>query len=212
MVVVPRGFDWSGIPAILEAKRAWIARTAAEMERRPSLLEPAESLILPENVELRFVGQEWRVEYRPGGTGSVSVQAREVGDRLVRVTGGVADDGACRAALARWVMRKGRDLLVPAAAETARAHGFQVGCISIRRQKSRWGSCSRHGALSLNANLVFLPAELVDYVILHELCHTVELNHSARFWQLIGSIDPDYRDKRKRLRSASNLVPGWLAL
>ena len=210
VVVVPRGYDWAGIPAILEAHGHWIARTSAEMERRRPLVDSAESLVLPETVNLRFVSEEWLVDYRPGGNGSATVQAREAAGLTVRVSGNIADDAACRAALTRWVMRKGRDLLVPAAEELARAHGFRVGRVSIRQQRTRWGSCSRAKGLSLNVKLLFLPRDIVEYVLLHELCHTVELNHSPRFWALMESLDPGYRRKRKLLKTAGDQVPGWM--
>jgi hypothetical protein len=210
VVVVPRGYDWARIPAILEQKQRWISRTAGEVERRRQLVEPAESLVLPETVNLRFVSEEWEVEYAPGGNGSSTVRAQEAGDRVVRVTGNIADDAACRHALTRWVLRKGRDLIVPAARDLAWAHGFNVDQVSIRRQKSRWGSCSRHKALSLNVNLLFLEPYLVEYVLLHELCHTIHLDHSRAFWAVLAQYDPDWRAHRRELRAAGGLVPGWL--
>jgi predicted metal-dependent hydrolase len=211
VVVVPLGYDWRGIPALLEEKHHWIARTSAEMERRRPLVEGAEALVLPEAVNLRFVSEEWQVEYRPGGNGSAAVQARDARGCVVRVTGNVADDIACRKALARWVMRKGRDLLVPATEDLARTKGFRVGKVSIRQQRTRWGSCSRAKGLSLNVKLMFLPPDIVEYVLLHELCHTVEMNHSPRFWALMETIDPGYRHKRKLLKTAGDHVPGWMA-
>ncbi|MCL5734486.1 MAG: M48 family metallopeptidase [Actinobacteria bacterium] len=209
VVVVPRGFDWGRIPAVLEEKSSWIARTWSEMERGRLLTEPAESQVLPETVSLRFTGEEWRVEYCRGAGESASVQARESRGFVLRVTGD-ADDGACRQALVRWLLRKGREVLVPATQELARIHGFHMSRVSVRLQKSRWGSCSRTGTLSLNVKLLFLPPELVEYVLLHELCHTVEMSHSDRFWSLVESIDSGYRRKRRLLRRAEDQVPGWI--
>lgn len=215
VVVVPKGFDWQSIPAILEDKQAWIEKTEAELEHRRWSVDVLDPAALPEIVSLRAISEEWLVEYRPGTAQADGVRCRESrasGSRVVRVCGGVSDATDCRRALSRWVTRKGREHLVPSLHELAKQTGFQVGPVSIRQQRTRWGSCSRNESISLNAKLLFLPAELTRYVLLHELCHTREPNHSARFWALVESMDPDYRRKRKALREVAAYVPGWLSL
>jgi hypothetical protein len=77
---------------------------------------------------------------------------------------------------------------------------FKVGTVSVRNQKTRWGSCSRSGNLNFNFRIVYLPDYLVDYIVVHELCHLGELNHSKKFWDLVSLSFPDYRIKRKELR------------
>ena len=72
--------------------------------------------------------------------------------------------------------------------------------VTIRNQVSRWGSCSRSKNLSFNYKLVFLPEHLLDYVIVHELCHLLELNHSPRFWSLVQKVIPRYKDHKRELR------------
>lgn len=84
--------------------------------------------------------------------------------------------------------------------ELALLHGFRYGRLSFRDNVSNWGSCSFEDNISLNIKLMKLPDELIDYVILHELCHTVEKNHSARFWALLGKVCPGCRSARERLK------------
>ena len=82
---------------------------------------------------------------------------------------------------------------------------FKINSIRIKNQKTRWGSCSRQGNLNFSYRLALLPEDLARYIIVHELCHLRELNHSPRFWQLVAQTCPDYLVKRKQLRMA-NLV------
>ncbi len=82
-------------------------------------------------------------------------------------------------------------------------YGFQFKNISIKNQKTRWGSCSSKRNLNFNARIAFLPAHLADYIIVHELCHLKELNHSPAFWQLVARVVPDHRARRKELRNAA---------
>lgn len=77
---------------------------------------------------------------------------------------------------------------------------FHFHRVAIRNQKSRWGSCSRQGNLNFNYKVVFLPEHLVDYIVVHELCHLKEMNHSPRFWNLVAQTIPDHKVRRKQLR------------
>lgn len=79
-------------------------------------------------------------------------------------------------------------------------YGFTYGRISIRDQRTRWGSCSAEGNLNFNYRLFFLPSHLADYIIAHELCHLAEFNHSKRFWELVSRAVPDHKACRREMR------------
>ena len=78
--------------------------------------------------------------------------------------------------------------------------GGNYTSITIRDQKTRWGSCSGRGTLSFNWRLILAPPEILDYVVVHELCHLTHMNHSKEFWSLVGSVIPDYKIRRKWLK------------
>ncbi len=80
-------------------------------------------------------------------------------------------------------------------------YGLAVNRVAIRNQKSRWGSCSKKGNLNFNYKIALLPRKLADYIIVHELCHLKEFNHSPKFWQLVCETLPDYKACRRELRN-----------
>lgn len=86
--------------------------------------------------------------------------------------------------------------------ELDREYGYPYGRISIRNQKTCWGSCSSKRNLNFNYRILFLPPEQADYIIVHELCHLKEMNHSARFWKLVERAVPEYKRIRKELRKS----------
>jgi predicted metal-dependent hydrolase len=90
-------------------------------------------------------------------------------------------------------------------AELANEHGFVVRRVSVRNQKSRWGSCSRQGTVSLNWRLIQSPDFVRDYIILHELAHLKEMNHSKRFWREVARLSPDFALAEQWLKQHSDL-------
>ncbi len=94
-----------------------------------------------------------------------------------------------------------RSLIAKEILEVNTVYGFLYHRIAIRDQNSRWGSCSKKGNLNFNYRLIFLPPELRQYVLVHELCHLQEMNHSPRFWQLVSRTVPDYKECRRRLKA-----------
>jgi len=103
-----------------------------------------------------------------------------------------------------------RQVLPPALENHAREKGVQYKRVQIRGQRSVWGSYSSSGTLSLNYKLLFLPPELVDYVLLHELAHTLYLDHSSKFWRQLEAFQPGAQALDKRLSAAGRDVPPWL--
>ena len=78
--------------------------------------------------------------------------------------------------------------------------GVSYGSITVREQKTRWGSCSAKGNLNFNWKLVLMPEEILDYVVVHELAHRLQMNHSTEFWDEVDKILPDYRKRRQWLK------------
>ncbi|MEO5347472.1 MAG: M48 family metallopeptidase [Magnetococcus sp. YQC-9] len=125
-------------------------------------------------------------------------RARLVGNELWLPTP-LAEDGLERS-LARWYQRRALVYLPGRLAHWAGVMGVTWQKVTIRSQTARWGSCSNRGSINLNWKLMRLPLRLVDYVLVHELCHRLEMNHSPAFWVRVESVLPDWAVRRQELK------------
>jgi predicted metal-dependent hydrolase len=112
-------------------------------------------------------------------------------------------------AAVRALKREATALLPPRLAALAAKHGLLYTSVSVKSLKRRWGSCDTHRAITLNLYLMELPWEYIDYVLLHELTHTVHMNHGADFWGLLARLDPHARQLSKRLRRHQPALGNW---
>ena len=200
--VVPPRARPREIEAFIAAHREWIdSRRAIALRNRP---EPQP--FPPARIALQMSGEEWRVHVaNEGGAGRVLESA----PGILRTTGG-ASAQKLRASLRSWLMRAARVRLAPRVAVLAQAMDVKYSQISVRRQRSRWGSCSARGTISLNCCLLFQRPEVVDYLIVHELTHVKHMNHSARFWQAVERHCPDCRALDRELVQGWRHVPSWV--
>jgi predicted metal-dependent hydrolase len=201
-VVVPPGVGIPAVERFVAQHREWAERRLRELalhaphaaERRPSRL----ALALP--------GKSWTVEYSQSSRSSVT----DSGDGVLRVRTPQDTDAQIGRALLRWLSREAeghlRGRLEAVAAET----GLDYTRLILRRQRTRWGSCSRSGTVSLNVCLAFQRPNVVRYLMIHELCHRRHMNHSAAYWRLVESIEPDWRALDKELLKGWRNVPGWV--
>ena len=191
---------------MLEGKRNWLTRAMREIEHlRASQPSPSQP---PDRIALRAVDQEWLLDWIPSDEARIVIEDRGGFDLSVR--GPIHDASKWRPVLKDWVMNRARDVLVPWTHEIAEDLHVSIKRVIIRCQKTRWGSYSTHGTVSLNAQLMMLPRRLARYVLVHEVCHAVHTNHSAAFWALVRQWYPDADQLRCELRTAHRFVPTWI--
>ncbi|NJN20269.1 MAG: M48 family metallopeptidase [Leptolyngbya sp. RL_3_1] len=206
-VVVPTGFDPKEIPGILDRRRSWITRTLQRIEHQRQALPPEHLETRPTTLELRSRAETWTVNYSPTPQGSVTLV--QSGSQTLSFSG--ADHPATHRDLLRgWLQRKARAEFQPWLQDLSQTCDLAYSRLSVRGQTSRWGSCSSQQSISLNYKLLFLPPPLVNYVLIHELCHTVHMNHSQAFWALVSRYCPSQERDRADLKQAWQYVPSWV--
>jgi len=206
VVTVPSRFDQRRLPALLREWQPWLTRQLATLQTQQRALPADLQQQRPTFIRLPAVGEYRSVGYQRSDRARVAT--REAGNRLT-LHGATDDDPACREALRRWLARRARQHLEPLAGDLARTHGFSFKKISIRGQRTRWGSCSSTGTISLNYYLMFLEPELVQCVVLHELCHTRHMNHGPRFHALLDKLVPNHRKLDRQVNEGWKQIPAW---
>lgn len=106
----------------------------------------------------------------------------------------------------QWYRRQAKTIISERVALYAKQHGFHPGRVGITAARTRWGSCGATGALNFSWRLIMAPMESIDYVVLHELVHTVVHNHSRQFWNTVETIMPDYKERRKWLQTHAQQI------
>lgn len=202
-IVVPPWMRPRAVEQFVRRHRDWVDRKVSEFRFRA----PAVQGSLPEEIELTACDELWRVVPKEGMRQAVRP---ETATRVLEVNADPRRLGEVRRHLQRWLLKRARAVLIPWAQQLADETGFAVRRIQVRRQRTRWGSCSPAGTISLNCCLLFQSAAVVRYLLLHELCHTRHMNHSRRFWRLVARHEPDFRALDGALGRGWQNVPGWV--
>jgi predicted metal-dependent hydrolase len=197
-IVVPIGVNAHTVRDFVQRFTPWIDRKVAAMQCVAASEEP-----VPRSVEFAATGESIPVEWRTG-------PKRGLEHMPSGIVLHAADERSARTLLRSWLKRAAHERLAPRLLQLAGELNYPVARVSIRCQRTRWGSCSTRGTVSLNCSLLFLKFEVVRYLFVHELAHTKHMNHSAHFWRLVEKIEPDYRRLDRDLLAGWRTVPGWV--
>ncbi len=190
-VTIPRGGSAAAAREFVERNRLWLERQWQQVQTRPR-----QAATWNIGSTILFRGEFVPVESDQPGI------IRFGGERL----SGDASAADLRPAIERHLRQMAAGELPARVAELAGRHGFVVNRVTVRSQRTRWGSCSRRGTVSLNWRLIQTPAQVRDYIILHELAHLRQMNHSIRFWQEVERICPDYLVAERWLKDHRELL------
>lgn len=193
-VVIPLRFPKTAVPGLLEQHTEWILQNLQKQQERTQVP------VLPNEIKFAIDGYRTEVMY---GTQHEPCLSNPL---LIDTS----DYELAVKQLRKWIRRQAWQLLPPMLERVSRETGLSYQKISIRSQKTRWGSCSSRGTISLNDQLLFVARDSVEYLMVHELCHTRHMNHTSQFWQLVEHHCPNFRDHDVILNRARATLPEWI--
>lgn len=184
------------IEKLLYEKEGWIVQKLAEIREKP--VAGIEKSF--DNGEVfYYLGRPYNLKIVEN---SITKKPKVIFEekRMVLEIPGIADRDNIKSFLKGWYISKARELLEQRISLYSPAVEVSPKRVAIRGQKTRWGSCSTKGNINLNWKLIMSPLKVIDYVVIHELCHMREMNHSEKFWKNVQSIMPDYKVYKKWLK------------
>ena len=198
------------IEQVLDSRRDWIRTKQDAMARAREESDRPEShyfdgALLPfGNGSLRL-----RLDETPEAKNyTVTLHEKNGSFELVLRGAGLPAE-TCKKLVSRWGRKYAASVFRGRLEQFADVLGVSFGTLTIKETKTRWGSCSALGNITLHWKLLMVPHRLSDYIIVHELCHRFEMNHSAAFWSYVESVLPDYRERRAELRKIEKQILSW---
>jgi predicted metal-dependent hydrolase len=204
-VVVPPGASPVTIERFVGTHRKWIEERVADLSTVAAAVDQSR----PVSIDLPAIGRKFLVQYRPSANDS-RVRVSFAGEGWLLVSGDLGNEQRIAKALRDWLLSLAQMELKRELEQTARRCGLNFRRLQIRRQRTRWGSCSASGTISLNVCVLFQDPAVMRYLLVHELSHTRHMNHSRRFWTLVESFEPEYRRLDRELLRGWQHVPGWM--
>jgi predicted metal-dependent hydrolase len=201
-LVVPRGVSEARARAFLHSRADWVA---VQVARRKALALP-ETPFPPQHIHLTAAGESWRV-FQAGGKGRPRIGATSSGLLTLE---GLGTTLQWRTRLIDWLADRAQALVRPQLDQLATQYDFSYQKLSIRLQRTRWGSCSTRGTICVNLALLFQSPAIVRYLLCHELAHTRHMNHSARFWRCVSDCEPGWQSLDAELNQGWSRVPAWV--
>lgn len=199
LVSAPAAAPLSRIRAAVQRKQSWILRHQDDMRQRRVATDPLRTLL--------FMGQSLSVEVNPNTDGSRRDRVRhEPSLGRIVVLSKESDSELHKTALRRWIMRQARTALPKLAVEVSLRTGVEYEKLYLRNQRTRWGSSSAKGNISVNWRAVMAPPSVQEYLMVHELAHQRQMNHSSDFWDLVGTWFPEYEAAGLWLRTHGHLL------
>ncbi|MDA9238769.1 M48 family metallopeptidase [Planktomarina sp.] len=191
-VIVPQNLSEQRIEELVKNRTVWI-RQKLKIQTETSRPNPKEYV---NGESFAYLGRNYRLKCLLGGNEEVKLK----NGYLTVPIKDMASEGAVRAALEQWYKTRALDKLKEKTKRYASIMGVSPQSVGIKEYKSRWGSCSSSGDVSYNWRIIISPHHIVDYIVVHELCHLLEHNHGPKYWKHVERVIPNFKDCREWLK------------
>lgn len=199
-ITLPKRFSTKHLPSILEENKNWIIQQKIKHDHPDVYVRPLE-------IHFLAVNQRWSVHYfqndkRP--------RIKQFSTDGIIMSGDIREFTICRQKLTDWVRKQSKNILIPYFRKLAERLQMPYLDVTVRSQSTLWGSCSADKSIRLNYKLLFLPEVLMRHIMIHELCHTIHMDHSSKFWQQVAKFDPQWKAHKQAMRNADQYMPAWI--
>ena len=211
-IVIPQAMSqvqaYKMIPGFVLKQQGWINTTLQRLSRQHHLKPRLADCHLPQAIELIALNKTFKLEY----TGLIREKLilRMTDEKTLSLSGSLSRRYEIFQLLEQFLRRYAYDFIHNRLSRMSRQTGLTFNRLTIRAQKTRWGSCSSKKNINLNYRLLFVDRQLLDYILLHELAHTVHLNHSKDFWDLVEKFMPDYKTRDEQINRIRDTLPCWV--
>jgi len=207
-LIIPSRARSPDIPALLEEHKTWILRSFRNLSAQITAYENIEA---PTELNIPALKFHWPIEYTATDSDKTYIKyARQT--RTISIKGDIKNIKKIRSKLLTWLSPFAFNYFNEQLTNLSQQTNLNYNKLTVRAQKTRWGSCTTTGTISLNIKLLWLPENLIQHILLHELCHTIHPNHSTAFWKLLKTVDPYSESHQNHLKSSQQYLPLWLEL
>lgn len=221
VVVVPQSMNQQRtaklIPEFIKDKQQWLRDTINRLRLRGQQRPDIKGCALPLEITLTALNETFFIHYISasvddfnGGSLVLNYGNTHKGQQQLEVCGDLSHKQRVFALLEMFFKDYARFFLQQRLDTLSREFNLPYNRLTVRAQKTRWGSCSAKKNINLNYRLLFIDADLLDYILLHELVHTVHMNHSKAFWHYFEALLPDAREKDRRVNLVTKKLPCWI--
>jgi predicted metal-dependent hydrolase len=193
--MVPLNYNTEELESFVTSKKDWILRTSQYYSK----LKERNIGLVPDTIY--FLGSRYRFNVVKDRLSSTVVS-----DTIKLITFHVTDRRKYKQHIHEWYKQQTARIIADRLPTLASKFNVKYNKVSIKNQKSRWASCSKKGNLHFNLLLATAPSDVIDYVMIHELMHLIEFDHSRQFWQLVKEADPDYKKHREWLANYASVI------